>query len=133
MSGKRHVRTHYKVNRKRKRVSVFVFAEILKKRMTPAEKLLWKHLQIAQKEWGVVFESQSVVAGRFIADFACISKRLLIECDGSVHQNPRVIAKDKYRTMILTRLGYTIVRFDNREVLTNCRKVIQSIRNVVFT
>jgi 5-methyltetrahydrofolate--homocysteine methyltransferase len=127
MAGKRHGRSFCKVSRKRKRVSIHVFAEILKKRMTTAEVILWKKLQYEMIKWGVKFESQGIVAGRYVADFVCREKRLIVELDGSIHRLARVRAKDKYRTMVLMRMGYTVVRFDNREVLNNCMQVVTAI------
>lgn len=131
MAGKRHGRSFCKVSRKRKRVSIHVFAEILKKRMTQAEIILWKKLQHEMVRWGVEFESQGIVAGRYVADFVCREKRLIVELDGSIHRLARVKAKDKYRTMVLMKLGYTVVRFDNREVLNNCMKVLVTIRGLI--
>ena len=131
MAGKRHCKSFCKVSRKRKRVSVWVYANILKKKMTKAELLLWKHLQTYMRKWGVVFETQGVVAGRFVADFVCRDKRLIIELDGSIHRLARVKAKDKYRTSVLTRLGYKVVRFNNSEVLNDYYKVLVVIKKLV--
>ena len=120
-----------KSSRKRKRINVFVFAEILRKRMTKSESLLWKKLKKAMIRWGVIFEPQGVVAGRFIADFVCRSSRLIIEVDGSIHAVARVRRKDNYRTAVLTRLGYTIIRFNNTTVNSNVDLVLSKIERVI--
>lgn len=127
---KRHSKP-VRVTRKKRRVSVDKYAEILRGRMTTAEILLWKKLQVVQKHWNLVFESQGVVASRYVADFVCRSRMLIIELDGSVHALRSVRRKDKYRTMILERLGYRILRFNNIEVFKNCEKVLREIRNLL--
>lgn len=132
MAGKRHTRSHFKVNRKRKRVSVYVYAAILRKKMTKAEVVLWSQLKLAMREWNVSFESQGVVLCRFIGDFVCYDKRLVIEVDGPVHNRASVKRKDAFRESLLKASGYRILRFENKEVLTNCRKVLDVIRTVVL-
>jgi len=81
--------------------------------------------------WGEEFESQGVVEGRFIGDFVCRDKRLIIEVDGSIHNLARIKAKDKYRTMVLNNAGYTILRFNNLEVYHNCGLVLIRIREAL--
>ena len=125
MAGKRHGKQRRVV---RKRISVWAYAAVLRGRMTPAEVALWGKLQQAMVRWGVVFESQGVVAGRYVADFVCYDKRLIVELDGSIHRLARVRAKDNYRTRVLSKLGYTIIRFQNTSVLSNCDKVLSRIR-----
>jgi very-short-patch-repair endonuclease len=100
---------------------------MLKEKMTRAELLLWAKLQRVMTQWNVEFECQAVVAGRYVADFICREKRLIIELDGSIHRLARVKAKDKYRTMVLTKMGYRVVRFNNIEVFRRPVKVINQI------
>ena len=114
-----------KVPRKSKRVSVHVYAARLRRRMTLAEKKLEQQLKLKIKKW--VFESQGVV-GVFIADFVCRERMLVIECDGSIHNKRMVKRKDAYRTMVLRRLGYSVIRFTNKQVFDNCAAVVQSIK-----
>lgn len=116
-----------RVRRQVKRVPISVYAAILKKRMTKAEILLEGKLRYAAKKIGVEFVSQGILGGRFIGDFVCYDKQLVVEVDGSVHTNPRVRAKDRYRSKILVGMGYKVVRFTNKQVFDNCGNVVKSI------
>jgi very-short-patch-repair endonuclease len=131
MYRKKHRTRSNKPVPKRKRINVHAFAEVLKKRMTKAEIKLWAKLRTAMVRWNVIFEPQGVVGGRFIADFVCRDKRLIIELDGSIHRLSRVRAKDKYRTAVLTKLGYTIVRFSNTLVHSNHDYVLHQIKLLI--
>ncbi len=117
--------------KKRKRVNIEIYAERLRKRMTKAEVLLWRYLKTAMIKWDVVFESQGIVLGRYIADFVCHEKRLIVELDGSIHNLAHIRRKDKQRTEVLERFGYTVLRFDNKVVFTSCYQVLNTIRLVV--
>jgi len=127
MLKKRHTKRTPRVAAKR--VNIRTYAKILQSRMTKAEVLLWKHLQYSMIKWDVVFESQGVVAARYIADFICRSKRLIVEVDGSVHKLTRVRINDRRRTVFLTSIGFTVIRFSNSDVLNNVSKVLSSIRS----
>lgn len=128
MPSKRHGKSFRRVKRKTKRVDVYTYSNMLRNRMTNAELKLWVNLQRVSNSWGVVFEAQGVVASRFVADFVCREKRLIVELDGSIHRLARVRAKDKYRSMVLINLGYSILRFDNKDVFFSCDKVLKKIK-----
>ena len=63
---------------------------------------------------GHKFRRQSVI-GRFIADFLCPQKALIVEVDGDTHDE----AKDRLRDDILARQGFRVVRVTNDDVMTN--------------
>lgn len=113
--------------RKAKRVNVYEFANQLRRNMTLAEKLLWAELQQYSTKWKLKFQTQIVVGGRFIADFVCFNKRLIVEVDGSIHRLTSVKRKDRYRTKVLNRLGYIVIRFTNIQVTRTMNKVIRTI------
>lgn len=125
MAKKRHGRQFQKA--KPKRIGIVAYAKKLKNRMTPAEIHLWHHLQKAMLKWDVVFDYQSIVGARFVADFVCYKRQLIVECDGSIHKRRDVRAKDHYRTMTLEVLGYTIIRFENQQVFRDVRAVLAEI------
>ncbi|MFM9910752.1 MAG: endonuclease domain-containing protein, partial [Chitinophagaceae bacterium] len=54
---------------------------------------------------------------KFVADFYCHEKRLVIELDGGMHESKMQKEKDRVRTEILDKLAITVVRFKNEEVL----------------
>jgi len=59
--------------------------------------------------------------GRYIADFCCPEKRLIIELDGECHNNR--IEYDQVRTQFLEQKGYLVLRFRNEEVMNNLNLV----------
>jgi len=122
MKHKRLLRQHAKRNSKR--IDVYEFANQLRHNMTLAESVLW---QVLQQHFYNQFKTQVVVGGRFIADFVCFKLRLIIEVDGSIHRLSSIRSKDKYRTRVLNKLGYRVIRFTNNQVMYSITKVIKSI------
>jgi len=98
------------------------FARYLRKTMTDAEQALWWRLRKKQIA-GCRFRRQHPV-GPFIADFACIESRLLIEVDGSQHH---ACERDSRRDEYLRNAGFHILRFWNNEVLENMEGVCDVI------
>jgi very-short-patch-repair endonuclease len=96
----------------------------LRKRQTDAENLLWRHLRRKHVE-GFRFRRQHPI-GRYIVDFVCLEKRLILEIDGGQHAIEKV--KDEERSKWLIAEGYSILRFWNNDVLTNLEGVLETIR-----
>jgi very-short-patch-repair endonuclease len=99
-------------------------AETLRKRLTDTERLLWTYLRAKQLE-GFKFRRQEAI-GRYIADFVCHEKRIIIEVDGGQHSTNK--DRDKKRDNWFNEQGYTVLRFWNNEVLTNISGVLDVIR-----
>lgn len=104
---------------------IFRRAAILRKRMTPAEKVLWQRLK-NRDLLGYNFRRQHPM-GRFIADFYCHPVKLVIELDGSIHQKYDVIIRDMERSKMMESWGITILRFENDRVLDNIEYVMTTI------
>jgi isoleucyl-tRNA synthetase len=83
-------------------------ADEKRKNQTEAESVLWEALRGKQLE-GYKFRRQHVI-DEFIVDFACLSRKLIVEVDGGYHKDPKVAEADKLRTEILESLGYKVVR-----------------------
>ena len=77
-------------------------ARALRKRMTDAERLLWRHLRNRELD-GWKFRRQYPV-GSFIVDFICVEKNLVIEVDGGPHAENE--EQDIQRSAYLNRMGY---------------------------
>ena len=88
-----------------------------RKNETEAEKFLWTQLR-GKKLADYKFRRQHII-GSYIADFACLSKKLIIEVDGLIHQLPENKVSDEERTQWLQSKGYTILRFTNEEVIND--------------
>jgi very-short-patch-repair endonuclease len=93
--------------------------------MTDAEKALWSKLRGKQLK-GALFYRQKPI-GRFIVDFYCAKAQLIIELDGGQHYTREGKAKDERRDVYMESLGLRVLRFSDREVLTNPRGVMEKI------
>ena len=91
--------------------------------MTDAEQALWRHLRERQLD-GYRFRRQ-VPIGRYIVDFVCLEKRLIVEVDGGQHAINQ--DDDKIRDTWLEKEGYRVLRFWNNDVLSNRNGVLQRI------
>jgi very-short-patch-repair endonuclease len=67
------------------------------------------------------------VIGPYIADFACMSPRLIIEVDGSQHGSDFGLAADAVRTRWLEAEGYRVLRFWNNDVIARTDAVLEAI------
>jgi 2-isopropylmalate synthase len=84
---------------------------------------MWHLLRDRQLN-GVKFRRQ-VPIGPFVADFASIEYRLVVELDGSQHaENPSDIS----RTNFLISRGWGVVRFWNNDVMKNREGVWESLQ-----
>ncbi|MBU4234164.1 MAG: endonuclease domain-containing protein [Proteobacteria bacterium] len=88
-------------------------ARALRKRMTDAERLLWRHLR--NRELGGWKFRRQYPVGPFIVDFICVEKNLVIEVDGGQHAENEAL--DLQRSAYLNKMGYRVLRFWNNEVL----------------
>ncbi len=77
---------------------------------------------------GVKFRRQHPI-GRYIVDFCCPERRVVVELDGGHHASQ--IQADQRRTEFLVQLGYRVLRFWDHEVLTNPDAVLEQIAEAV--
>lgn len=92
--------------------------------MTLPEVLLWRELR--GKPMGLKFRRQFAVSG-YVADFACLDRRLLIEIDGIVHNMGDRPARDLKRDAALAALGWTVLRIPAADVLKDLASAAASI------
>ena len=86
------------------------------------EENLWWRLR-GRKLGGLKFRRQHPVGG-YIADFACVEAKLIIELEGKQHQGSQ---SDTARTRELKRLGFTVIRFENERVRAYLDEVCEEI------
>ena len=98
-------------------------ARRLRKDSTDAESALWNLIRNRQL-LGYKFRRQ-VPVGKYIADFACLERMLVVELDGGQHQEQADY--DAGRTLWLESQGFMVIRFWNSEVLGNPEGVQQAI------
>jgi adenine-specific DNA-methyltransferase len=98
-------------------------ARRLRNQSTDAERLLWRHLRRRQLN-GFRFRRQ-VPIGEYVADFACMDAKLVIELDGGQHQEQ--VARDARRDSRINDRGYRVVRFSNNQVFEETTAVLEVI------
>jgi very-short-patch-repair endonuclease len=101
----------------------------LRKNQTDAEKKLWGLLRNRQLN-NMKFRRQYSV-GKYILDFYCPEIGLGIEADGGQHYGDAGKEKDELRTRELSSIGIKIMRFSNRDILTNSDGVYEIINSVI--
>jgi ring-1,2-phenylacetyl-CoA epoxidase subunit PaaD len=100
-------------------------ARELRKNRTAAERRLWRKLR-ELKQAGFNFRQQ-VPIDRYIVDFACLSKRFIVEVDGGTHSTGEEVARDARRERYLRDQGFHILRVWNSEVRENIDGVMDAI------
>ncbi|WP_066834235.1 methionine synthase [Rufibacter ruber] len=100
------------------------FAQHNRQEPTKAEDVLWQALRNRKLE-GFKFRRQHTIE-EFIADFACLNPRVVVEVDGEIHEQQQEY--DALRTDYLNSLGFRVIRFTNEEVLTQIPQVLEKIR-----
>lgn len=99
-------------------------ARKLRRDMTNAERKPWSLLR--RDRCGVYFRRQ-VPFGPYILDFCSIKIKLVVELDGGQHFVEKGIVADRKRDAALRKQGLAVLRFTDREVLTNTDGVMHAI------
>ena len=108
---------------------VFENARGNRKELTKAERLLWAELR-NRKLNGLKFRRQHPI-DKYVADFYCVEKNLIIELDGNIHSESEIKQYDEARTKELNNLGIKVLRFTNEEVLNNMPAVLTTIKQTL--
>ena len=103
-------------------INLTKYAQKLRNNMTKEEVILWQHIRNKQIN-GLKFRRQEQI-GKYICDFVCYEKKLIIELDGSQHMDS---SQDKDRDSFLQSQGFTILRFWNNEICNNLQGVLDKI------
>ncbi|WP_428898387.1 histidinol dehydrogenase/primosomal protein N' (replication factor Y) (superfamily II helicase) [Parelusimicrobium proximum] len=97
------------------------FSRQNRKNPTKEEQKIWNLLKNRQIKYK--FRRQHPI-DKYIVDFVCLERRLIIECDGGQHSEET----DKERTDFLISKGYKILRFWNIDIIRN----IESVYSVIL-
>ena len=100
-------------------------ARSLRNNLTDAEQRLWNRLRRKQVS-GIQFYRQKPI-GNYIVDFYAPLVQLVVEVDGSHHLDGIQAKHDKQRNEYLERLGFKVLRFDDRQVLMQTDAVVEEI------
>lgn len=93
--------------------------------MTEAEHVLWNMMR--DKMLGYKFRRQHII-GNYIADFVDLHHKLIVEIDGKYHFVGDMPVSDAVRTADLNKMGFTVIRFKNEEVLATPQNVLNRIK-----
>src|SRR5258706_13135499 len=101
-------------------------AKQLRRAMTRAETLLWRHLK-AHRLAALGFRRQTPM-GSYVADFVAHSCKLVVEVDGESHDFEERIRHDDRRDRWFVSRGYRVLRFTNDDVMKNLEGVLLAIQ-----
>jgi very-short-patch-repair endonuclease len=77
---------------------------------------------------GVKFRRQHPV-GNYVADFACLEPKVIVELDGSQHANQ--VEYDSARDEFFKQHGFTVLRFPTNEPFLNLEGLLTVIADAV--
>ncbi len=97
----------------------------LRKNMTDAERRLWSRIRGKQLNDYQFYRQKSI--GEYIVDFYCAKAKLVIELDGGQHYTESGKEKDLIRDAYLAGEGLKVLRFSDRDVLTQVDSVLEKI------
>lgn len=107
--------------------TLLTIAKEMRKNPTKAEAILWKELRT--KKTGYKFRQQHPIED-YIVDFVCLSKKLIVEVDGEIHQYQ--LEKDGERELLLKeKKGFKVLRFTNNEIINDLQTVKSKIEAVL--
>lgn len=95
----------------------------LRNQATDAERHLWQHLRRRQLG-GHRFRRQVPICG-YVADFACLDAKLVIELDGGQHRERR--SYDERRDRRIQARGFRVLRFRDNQVFQETEAVLEVI------
>ena len=100
-------------------------SQSLRRNMTKEEKHLWYDFL---KQQPTTFHRQKVI-DKYIVDFYCANKKLVIELDGSQHYETQGKESDKKRDNDLNAFGIKVLRFSNFDINNNfeadCEEILK--------
>jgi very-short-patch-repair endonuclease len=109
---------------------LYEYAREMRKKDTVAESFLWRFIRNRKLD-GLKFRRQHPL-DKFIADFYCHEKRLVVEVDGGVHNDKEAKESDEGRTFELKELGIIVIRFTNKEVQHKINDVLKIISEIAM-
>jgi imidazole glycerol-phosphate synthase subunit HisF len=108
---------------------IFEQAKELRNNLTQAEIILWTYLRT--RPHGYKFRRQHPI-GPFIADFYCHSLKLVIEADGSIHDNKEVKQADRAKQWSIEKEGVRVIHFTNQAIINQFKEVVATINEILL-
>ena len=107
----------------------YKLARNLRKNSTKEEYIIWQILR-NRNFFNLKFKRQ-IPIGKYIVDFLCEEKNIIIEIDGGQHNSDVNIIKDEERTKFLESKGYKVIRFWNNDINNNLDGVYQQLMDYI--
>lgn len=101
----------------------------LRKKSTPQEIKLWARFK-NKRFHNLKFRRQHII-DKYIVDFICLEKKIIIELDGCQHKREKDTRYDRKRNEYLKSLDFAVLRFWNNEVNENLDGVVMKIEEVL--
>ena len=117
----KHSNNHYNKNLKE-------FARKLRNNSILPEVILWDKLLKRKQLRGYPFLRQRPIKN-YIVDFFSKNLNLIIEVDGEIHKFQK--GKDKKREEEIKKLGYSVIRFQNEEILHELINVQRTLESFI--
>ena len=103
-------------------------AKDLRRTATAAEMILWERLRDRRFN-GLKFRRQKPI-GRYIVDFYCAEKKLVIELDGSSHDNKQEY--DNWRDEAMRTGQLHIIRISNDQIMSDLDKTLCDLKTCII-
>ena len=129
MTGNKHAVMRDKADRLHNRKVLKTRRKALRNHSTPAEAGLWTLLKHRRFD-GLKFRRQHSI-GPYILDFYCPAKKLAIELDGAVHNDPMRQEYDYKRNLYLQGWGILVFRCENRALYEDPEGVLEALRHFI--
>ncbi len=107
----------------------FANAKALRANLTKAELILWQFLRTKERV-GYRFRRQHPL-GIYILDFYNHKLKLCIEIDGEYHYRYSQKIKDKEREDFLKFNGIKVIRYKNKEVISDPENIIKNLKSII--
>lgn len=108
--NKRRARNRHKRAQEAKRKQEWVIKRSHELRANPPKSEKWFMDALIENDLDGHFKNNIEILGKYIVDFLHISRKLIIEVDGSIHENEEVILKDAERHAEIEEAGYKVIR-----------------------
>ncbi len=105
-------------------------ARAMRKQPSRAERAVWEIVRGGRV--GAKFRRQHPVE-TYIADFACIEAKLIVEINGHSHDDTEQRAYDETRTTALNAAGWRVLRLRDADVLNDPASAERAIRQGLRT
>ncbi|GBE16805.1 hypothetical protein BMS3Abin15_00629 [bacterium BMS3Abin15] len=104
-------------------------ARNLRKNSTPQEVIFWSRLK--NRSFNNLKFRRQYPIGKYVVDFICLEKKLIIELDGWQHKEENNERYDRERSNLLKNKGFKVLRFWNNDINNNLEGTLLRIEEFI--